>query len=307
MNYKPVVVFDIETIPDVSTGKRLYPQIADLPDEEALTALIALREQEANSSFMRLPLHKIACLSMFWVDKTGRMKLKSFSLQDFEESEILEHFFNAFKFKEPICLVSWNGRGFDLPVVQYRAMHHRLSSKELFHEGRNNSYLNRYQDNHIDLMDKLSMLGASTRQSLDIISGLCGLAGKQDVDGSQVVGLVQNGEWDRLITYCEGDVLNTWLIYLRWQYLLGNIDDGAYEQQQKNTLEYLQTLKNSEGQWRHQSFLESWDFFNHSLQAQPVIHHQNHQMADDNSSVDENSLLEQNIDNIDEDDDPFIQ
>ena len=55
----PILVFDIETIPDIQTGKRLYPELADLVDDDALTALIALRHAESGTEFMRLPLLKV--------------------------------------------------------------------------------------------------------------------------------------------------------------------------------------------------------------------------------------------------------
>ena len=87
----PILVFDIETIPDIQTGKRLYPELADLGDDDALTALIALRHAESGTEFMRLPLHKIACLSFLWFDGTT-FHLKSLTLQTMSEKEILVNF-----------------------------------------------------------------------------------------------------------------------------------------------------------------------------------------------------------------------
>lgn len=258
----PILVFDIETIPDVQTGKRLHPELANLSDTEATTALIALREQEANSSFMRLPLHQIACLSMLWIDLANqRMKLASFSLDQMNEAKILETFFNVFNPKKLPNLVSWNGSNFDLPVIQFRAMHHQLSAKNLFSEDEKyNNYLNRYHQRHLDLMDKLAFYNNSNRQPLDLIASLCGLAGKQDIDGSQVVGLVQAEEWHKLQVYCESDVINTWLLYLRWRYLIGDLDQTNHEYWQTFTLNYLKTLKNTDNSLRHQGFLSAWDF-----------------------------------------------
>ena len=73
----PILVFDIETIPDVATGKRLYPELAGLSDNDAMTKLMALREQDVGHPFMPLPLHQIACLSVLWV-AGGKMTLKQY-------------------------------------------------------------------------------------------------------------------------------------------------------------------------------------------------------------------------------------
>lgn len=256
----PILIFDIETIPDVATGKRLYPEIATLDEEQALTALIALREQEANSPFMRQPLHKIACLSFLWVEN-GNMTLKSLSLENHSEEQILQTFFRAFE-KQPI-LVSWNGKGFDIPVIMYRALQYDISVPKFFNETgdmKYNNYLSRYHDRHTDLMLKMAM--GATFQPLDTVASLCGFAGKQDIDGTMVVGLVQNNEWQTLTTYCESDVINTWLLYLRWQRLTGKMPSDMANGWEIGTHQYLQGLQNADGSLRHEKFLTAWAFGN---------------------------------------------
>ena len=109
----PILIFDIETIPDLDTGRLLY-KIDELNDDDAMTALIALRHAEAGNDFMRLPLHKVACLSFLWIED-GNFILRSLSLDKMSESEILNTFLRAFT-KKP-TLISWNGAGFDLPVA----------------------------------------------------------------------------------------------------------------------------------------------------------------------------------------------
>lgn len=94
----PILIFDIETIPDLDTGRLLYPEIATLSDDDAQTALTAIREAEAGNAFMRLPLHKIACLSFLWVSE-DKFSLKSLSLHQMSEAEILTTFFRAFNQK----------------------------------------------------------------------------------------------------------------------------------------------------------------------------------------------------------------
>lgn len=252
----PILVFDIETMPDMITGRRLYPQIADLSDEDALSALIALREAEAGNSFMRQPLHKVVCLSFLWVDMDKpSFYLKSLSLKDMSETDILSTFFRAFDKNPAPTLVSWNGGGFDLPVLMYRALHHGLSAPKLFGTQNKYGYMNRYSDAHIDLMDKMSLYNGYNRQKLDTVAALCGFAGKGDIDGSMVVPMVQADEWEKLTTYCESDVINTWLIYLRFGVLIGKIIHEHADKLTTATLDYLSNIYNEDGSLRHVGFL----------------------------------------------------
>lgn len=251
----PILVFDIETIPDVETGRRLYPELKDLSDDDALTALIALRQAEAGNDFMRLPLHKIACLSFLWVEN-GEFSLHSLALDRLTEADILRKFFRAFA-KKPV-LVSWNGSGFDVPVLLYRALHHKISAPALFNSANKPDYLYRYGEMHVDLMDKMSLYNGYSKQKLDTIAALCGFAGKGEIDGSQVVPMVQSGDWQKLTTYCESDVLNTWLIYLRWLILTGKADLDGCEMMIEQTHEFVSKIKNPDDTLRHERFLDAW-------------------------------------------------
>lgn len=258
MTAQPILVFDIETVPDLETGRRLYAELQGLSDDDALMALMAIREAEAGNAFMKLPLHKIACLSFLWVDlETGKFSLKSLALNDYSEKEILTTFFRAFDKTPMPILVSWNGTGFDIPVLLYRALHHKLSAPKLFNDNGKNSYTSRYGNMNMDIMDKLSLHNYAYKQSLNVVSALCGIAGKGDVDGSQVVPMVKNQEWEKLTTYCESDVLNTWLIYLRHQLLLGKLNLTMHDELIHATQHYLSTVLDNNGTIRHPEFISN--------------------------------------------------
>lgn len=252
----PVLVFDIETIPDIRHAKHLCAELAELPDDEALPQLLTKYEEETGKTFLPLPLHRVACLSVLWV-QNDKMTLKSLALPEHNEAEILNKFFTSLD-RAP-TLVSWNGRGFDLPVMTYRALHHGISAGKLFSQSgemKYNNYQNRYHNKHIDLMMRLA--AGSTLQKLDVVASLCGFAGKQDITGYDVLPMVQAGEWQKLTTYCESDVINTWLVYLRYQRLLGQIDNEQLARWEANTRDYLKTLKNSDDSLRHEQFLQAW-------------------------------------------------
>ena len=260
----PILVFDIETVADIDGARRIYPQLADLNDADTLSALTAIRTQEAGHDFMRLPLQRIVCISALYI-KDGKLSLFSLTADKFSEKDILAKFFRAFSDLETLPqLISWNGSGFDIPVLIYRAMQYDLSAPWLFEEGdriknmRFDNYVNRFHTRHLDLMDRFSQYGASRREAMDIVASLYGLPGKTDVDGSMVGALVSSGDWQTLSIYCESDVMNTWLIYLRWLRLTGKLSSPDFDAWQQQSYDYLAQYTQADGSPRHQEFIADW-------------------------------------------------
>jgi predicted PolB exonuclease-like 3'-5' exonuclease len=123
-------------------------------------------------------------------------------------------------------LVTWNGRGFDLPVLALRALRHGLSFGWYY---RGVGYRYRYsEEGHLDLCDVLSDHGAARMTSLDGAARVIGLPGKDGVDGSQVEGLFHDGQLDALRRYCLSDVAQTAFLFLRYRLVAGEIDRDAY-------------------------------------------------------------------------------
>ena len=266
----PILVFDIETVADIQAARRIYPQLADLNDADTLSALTAIRTQEAGHDFMRLPLQRIVCISALYI-KDGNLSLFSLTADKFSEKDILAKFFRAFSDIETLPqLISWNGSGFDIPVLIYRAMQYDLSAPWLFEEGeriknmRFDNYVNRFHTRHLDLMDRFSQYGASRREAMDVVASLYGLPGKTDVDGSMVGDLVGSEDWQTLSVYCESDVMNTWLIYLRWLRLTGQLSSPDFEAWQQQSYDYLAQYTQADGSARHQDFIADWSFTPHS-------------------------------------------
>ena len=260
----PILVFDIETVADIEAARRIYPKLAELNDEDTLSALTAIRTQEAGHDFMRLPLQRIVCISALYI-KDGKLSLFSLTADKFSEKDILAKFFRAFNELDTLPqLISWNGSGFDIPVLIYRAMQYDLSAPWLFEEGariknmRYDNYVNRFHTRHLDLMDRFSQYGASRREAMDVVASLYGLPGKTDVDGSMVGALVSNDDWQTLSIYCESDVMNTWLIYLRWLRLTGDLSSQDFEAWQQQSYDYLIHYTQANGSPRHQEFIADW-------------------------------------------------
>jgi hypothetical protein len=152
------------------------------------------------------------------------------------EGELIQRFFEGIEKFSP-NLVSWNGSGFDLPVLTYRALLTGAEAPRFWELGdgddafRYNNYLNRYHWRHTDLMDVLSGFHHRNRVSLASMACLLGLPGKLGFDGAQVWEAWQAGDRAGIRRYCETDVLNTWLIYLRFQLLRGQLGRAEYAEE----------------------------------------------------------------------------
>lgn len=229
-----VFVFDIETVPDVAGGRRLLG-LDGLSDDEVMAAMQARRRADAGTDFVRLHLHRIVVVSI--VLRAGD-RLKVWSLGDGgdDEADILQRFFDGIDRFSP-TLVSWNGSGFDLPVMHYRAMLHGITAPRYWETGateqsfRWNNYLNRFHERHTDLMDMLAGYQPRANCPLDELATLCGFPGKMGMSGAAVADAMREGRFDEIRDYCETDVLNTYLLYLRFQLMRGHLDHARYAEE----------------------------------------------------------------------------
>jgi len=238
-----VLVFDIETVPDVETGRQFYG-LEKIDDENVAKAMAALRrEQTGDSDFLRHHLHRVIVISAAL--RSGD-SLRVWSLGDAgaSEGEIIQRFFDGIEKYTP-TLVSWNGSGFDLPVLHYRALKHGIAAPRYWETGaddqsfRWNNYLSRFHERHTDLMDVLSGYQPRAAARLDDIARLIGLPGKLGMDGAAVWPNFLAGRLEAIRDYCEIDVVNTYLVYLRYELMRGNLDRQAYERELTLTRETL--------------------------------------------------------------------
>ena len=227
-----VLVFDIETIPDVNAGRRLH-NLTDLSDEDVGHAMFALQRAKNGSDFLPHYLHQIVAISAV-ISQKQQVKVWSLGDEESNEKELITRFFAGIDKYTPI-LVSWNGSGFDLPVLHYRALLHGVSARLYWEHGEHessfrwNNYLSRYHYRHIDLMDLLAAYQNKAFAPLDDIALLLGFPGKMGMNGSKVWENYLNGNLKSIRDYCETDVLNTYGVYLRFELMRGEISQDEYE------------------------------------------------------------------------------
>lgn len=229
-----VMVFDIETIPDVEGGRRLYG-LEGLDDAGAAKAMAQLKVQKSGTEFLAHHLHRVIAISIAFRDRDS-FRVWSLGDLDAPESELIERFFDGVERYSP-TLVSWNGSGFDLPVLHYRALVHGVVAARYWEVGdddrgfRYNNYLGRFHWRHLDLMDVLSGYQMRAAAPLDEIATLLGFPGKMGMSGARVWDAYQAGDIAGIRNYCETDVLNTYLVYLRFERMRGRLSPEGYAEE----------------------------------------------------------------------------
>ncbi|MEX2122540.1 MAG: 3'-5' exonuclease [Woeseia sp.] len=219
--------FDIETVPDVEFGRRVW-QLEGLDDADVGRAMTFMRQQATGTGFLPLHLHRVVAISVA-LRTQDTFRVWSLGDRDAGEAELIGRFFDGLERYSP-DLVSWNGSGFDLPVLHYRALRNGIQAPRYWETGdgdrefRFNNYLSRYHWRHTDLMDVLSGFQPRGGAKLDQIAALLGFPGKLGMSGDKVWQCWLDGGIDEIRNYCETDVLNTWLIYLRFEYMRGKLD-----------------------------------------------------------------------------------
>lgn len=221
-----VFVFDIETVPDIEGGRRLFG-LDGLSDKDVASAMFTLRRQQSGSEFLRLHLQRVVAISAV-LRTPDAFKVWSLGTLESGEADLIQRFYDGLDKYTP-TLVSWNGGGFDLPVLHYRALRHAISAPRYWEMGEDdggfrwNNYISRYHFRHTDLMDVLAMYNLRAAAPLDEIAQLLGFPGKMGMSGDQVWDAYQAGRLAEIRNYCETDVLNTYLVYLRFELMRGRL------------------------------------------------------------------------------------
>jgi predicted PolB exonuclease-like 3'-5' exonuclease len=237
--------FDIETIPDVEFGRRMWG-LEDLSDADVGTAMSFMRQQQTGSDFLPLHVQRVVAISVAF-RTADTFKIWTLGDRDADEAEIIRRFFEGIERYSPE-LVSWNGSGFDLPVLHYRALKHGIQAPRYWETGnqdrdfRYNNYLSRFHWRHLDLMDVLAGFQMRGRASLDQMAVMLGFPGKLGMSGDKVWERWLDGGIDDIRDYCETDVLNTYLVYLRFEFMRGNLDTASLEKEYEKVRSTLREM-----------------------------------------------------------------
>lgn len=184
------------------------------------------------------PHHQIVVVGVLWFDADYKVSRLGIIGEGKDEAGTLRDFARFLDERKPE-LVTYNGRGFDLPVIGARCLRHGIPLKHYY---RSREVRYRFSaEGHLDLMDYVSDFGASKPSRLDVIARLCGMPGKIGIAGHDVGPLVHAGRLDEVRNYCLCDVVQTAGIFLRVQLLRGEMDTDSYRQAMGGLIETIRT------------------------------------------------------------------
>ena len=254
MNY---LAFDIETVPDVELGRKIY-DLGTLSDDDVARVMFFKQRQARNTEFLPVVQHRVVAISVV-LRSADSLKVWSLGSEEAGEEELVRRFFEGIERYVP-TLVSWNGSGFDLPVLHYRALRYGIVADRYWDTGdgdrefRFNNYIGRFHWRHVDVMDVMSGYQMSGRASLEHACLLLDLPGKLGMSGDRVWDAFRGGELAAIRAYCETDALNTYLIFLRFQLMRGHFDVPGYEVE----IDRVRELLAASDEQHLRRFLEAW-------------------------------------------------
>ncbi len=228
------LVLDIETVPDAELGRALYG-LDGLDDGEVMRAMLHHYQQRTGLDFLPPIQHRVVAAAVV-LRHNEHLRTIVMSEETAPESDMISRFFRGLRHYVP-DLVTWNGAAFDLPVMNFRALRYEIQGQVYWETGakdrsfRFNNYLSRFHWRHTDLMDALSGFQGRGRPSLREASALLGLPGKNLMDGSSVMDAYLDGRIGDIGRYCLEDALNTYLLYLHFQFLRGNLTQDNLDEE----------------------------------------------------------------------------
>ena len=255
-----ILAFDIETIPDIDGGRRLYDLGNDLTDDDVTKVMFNKQRDKSDNEFLSSHLQRVCAVSVVYRNSIqNEFKVWSLGEESSSEKELIERFFAGIDKYTP-TLVTWNGSGFDLPVMQQRGLINSVQALRYWDTGEDdqqfkwNNYINRYHTRHIDLMDVLASYNPRANAPLDQMAVLLGFPGKMGMDGSKVCDAFLQGKIKEIRDYCETDALNTYLVYLQWLLVKGKLTHDELAKEHQIVKDAL-----AESEPHLQEFLKVWE------------------------------------------------
>jgi 3'-5' exonuclease len=257
------LIMDTESVPD---GKLVaavkYPKDHLTPEEAVRRAQETAREQSFNGSdFLPVTFQFPVAVCMLRVGADFTLqKISRLGEPDYKPRQIVDQFWNGFvqlrnKYKDKVKLVTFNGRGFDMPLLELAAFRYGCKGGEHFQNR------NRYGCTHLDLMDWLSNFGALRMAGgLDVLVKLLGKPGKMSVTGQEVYQLHLEGKAQEINDYCMFDTLDTYFVFLRTRVMLGELTLEKEHQLECAAKEFVQNHRDQYPALNQ--YLENWGEWN---------------------------------------------
>jgi len=231
-------VFDLETVPDIELLRAAVDGASD--DDDLLLEQATEQISRNKSGFMPPMFHKIVSWVGLWIENNGEPRNKV-SWSGDNEKEGIQKLFEALSAFKDFGLIHHNGKGFDLPVITYRAMKYGLQVTT-----RLNTYDIKYRFSkvNVDLMDEFSNFGASVAPKLKHLGLLINIPFKQTAEGNAVFEMYKKGEIEQIEHYCYEDVMATYLVWLHLKFTTSELQQDTFINLRDRATSKLQEIQN---------------------------------------------------------------
>jgi hypothetical protein len=240
------LVFDIETRIDKTLLRQILFPHEQIDDEEAFQRAREQmrRESDGRSDFLAASFHVPVSIALGYTNEDLVLEEVTVLKADGSgEDGIVRELWRRLDAYTG-TLVSFSGRAFDLPVLEWQALRHGCSAPRYF--GERNGFRVRF-GRHLDLYDFLTNHGATRlRGGLNLLARLLGLPGKVDVSGADVQGLWESGRFDVVHRYCARDVIQTYFLLLHVEHMRGRLSDDALRRIEDRTTAFRAQLQEEE-------------------------------------------------------------
>lgn len=254
-------VFDVESVadPELVAGIR-YPG-EEIEPARAVAAYRAELMEKNGSDF--IPYTFQIPISVVIAKVRKDFRLVDLAVLDHPHCRphvITENFWRGWEAYGHPTFVTFNGRTFDVPLMELAAFRYGISVGAWFQETARSwdQPRNRYNTRaHLDLQDLLTNYG-STRfhGGLNLAATLLSKPGKMDVQGDMVQSLYDLGDLAAINDYCQCDVLDTYFAFLRSRVLVGQLTLDQEEQLVMETKEWIASRADSSEAFRR--YLDQW-------------------------------------------------
>lgn len=219
---------DIETRIEKNLVRAVYFPHTDITEEEAYQQVRQRLQKEQGSDFFPLSFHVPISIAVGQVNEERILTaVETLHESDYGEEALVRSFWQRLE-RFPGTLVTFNGRNFDLPVLELQALKYGCSAPRYFGSKTRNRYA---EEGHYDLYDFLTNHGAHRlRGGFNALAKLIGLPGKSEIDGSMVQQLWEDGRLPDIHRYCRQDVMQTYFLFLRVELMRGRLSVEQYQQ-----------------------------------------------------------------------------
>ena len=255
------LVFDVEAVGDGDLISRVKYSGRDLTPAEAIATYRAELLDQTGKDVLPPTWVLPVAVAIAKVSPDYRLiDVLTLDAPEYRPWEITRRFWQGWQHYRQPTLVTFNGRGYDLPVLELAAFRYGLTVPAWFNTEAKSFEQSRNRFNcfaHLDLMDLFSNFGA-TRVSggLNLLANLIGKPGKTGIDGSQIQDMHDAGRIEEINDYCRCDVLDTYFVFLRTRVMLGKLSLDDEQQIVAATRRWLEEQAGASPAFRH--YLDHW-------------------------------------------------